>query len=206
MTVAVVSALAEGPMDGAALRKVASTCGIEIPATKLKIAGSNQRFWKSAKKYNHAASQIGNSNSIFLGLGDQENPNNCSPGQLSEQLGIRSDFFIIRLSERMLENWLLSDISSLAKFLKIKEDLVRKEIYKQTNVHPKDIVVSLARRSKVREIKADVVPKQGSKGRVGKGYTAVMTRFIEDFWNPDAASVENRSLEKALLAIRRIAS
>jgi len=68
--------------------------------------------------------------------------------------------------------------------------------------HPKRTLVNLARRSRCRHIRQDVVPDDGSLGLVGRGYVPRMSEFIEQQWNPNDAQRHSESLRRALAAMR----
>jgi hypothetical protein len=66
---------------------------------------------------------------------------------------------------------------------------------------PKRELVSLARRSRRRFIRDDLVPREGSGRSVGPLYTARMTEFVEDRtagWQPDQALRVSDSLARCI--------
>lgn len=175
---------------------------------KITIAGSQNTFWEKAIKYNKAADNIAAAGQVFIGLGDLENPNLCAPTLLKNKLNNKSQHFHLRVSERMLESWLVEDVASFASFFKIKTDLtaLRTEINraKANGTHPKTLIVNLTQKSSVKEIRNDMKPGAGSSGLVGKGYTLWMERHIEEAWRPLEAQRNNKSLEKAINCFKTI--
>jgi hypothetical protein len=157
--------------------------------------GGGGRFWKDAPQYNQAAARIG----LVLGLADLESfP--CPSGLIQRHL--RSSLhpnFVLRIAERMLESWLLAD-TGLARFIGIPRELLPRN--PDAEVNPKQTLVNLARRSKSRSVRNDLVPEEGSLGIVGKGYTPRMSEFIEHHWRPNEAQQRSESLRRALAAIR----
>lgn len=158
--------------------------------------GGRIRFWKDAPRYNQAAASLG----PVLGLADLE-AFPCPSGLIAKHLKSppHSDF-VLRMAERMLESWFLAD-ESLADFFHISGALLPRNPDAETN--PKQTLVNLARRSKSRALRADLVPDTGSLGVVGKGYTPRMTEFIEQHWHPSEAQKRSHSLRRALVAIRK---
>ncbi len=101
----------------------------------------------------------------------------------------------------MLEDWLLADHNAVAKFLELPVVVVEKEV-RAGSAHPKTVLVNLARKSRRREVRDELVPEPGSRGLVGPGYTVTVRRYIEDFWNPVAAAQRSESMRRALDALR----
>ncbi|MCL4234085.1 MAG: hypothetical protein KJ042_06165 [Deltaproteobacteria bacterium] len=190
----------EGPLDAVAARKVLELVHALPEEWRPVISGSNERFWMDAKRRNDAARRSG---VRIAGFADLEKVDACAPEIIAEKLpeGLAATFRL-RLAVRMLENWLLADHDAMAKFLGISKAVVEKEV-RLLSTHPKTAIVNLARRSKRREIRDALIPEKGSKGLVGPGYTLEMTRFIEEFWNPDSAARNDESLRRATVALRR---
>ena len=154
------------------------------------------KFWQVAPKYNQAAAVMG----PILGLTDLDlHP--CPLELITRHLNNRRHRdFILRIAVKELESWLLADVAALADYLGISAAAFPTD--PDAEPDPKQTLVNLARRSKRKSIREDIVPKQGSKGIVGKGYTPRMTEFIESNWNPINAEQISESLRRALGAIR----
>jgi hypothetical protein len=101
----------------------------------------------------------------------------------------------------MLESWLLAHHKALARFLNVSVDLIPRD--PDGEEHPKRTLVNLARRSRTRSIREDLIPEAGSSGVVGKNYTARLTEFIRDPWEPLVAQDRSPSLRRALAALKR---
>jgi hypothetical protein len=190
--------LTEGKLEVPAINRLFSEVGADVGGLQPLIAGSNEQFWEKARRFNRAAkSGIG----VVVGLVDQENPAACAPMLLHEGLGENKvDSFVLRVAERMLEDWLLADVEGFARFVGVARKVVEKEAG-NTLIHPKVRIVNLARRSRTREIREDLVPELNSRGLVGRGYTLQMERFITEYWNPRRAASRNDSLERAITAL-----
>jgi hypothetical protein len=124
----------------------------------------------------------------------------CASGLIATHLprGCHRDL-ILRLSVRMVQRWLLAQSDALAEFLKVSEALVPSRPDEEEN--PKRTVVNLARKSRSRAIRTDLVPEQGSSGVVGKGYTTRMEEFVRDHWDPLQAQGKSDSVRRALAAL-----
>jgi hypothetical protein len=68
---------------------------------------------------------------------------------------------------------------------------------------PKRALVNIARASSSRQIRDDLVPRQGSGRAVGPAYTSRLIEFINapDGWRPEVAATECSSLAKARRAL-----
>ena len=162
--------------------------------------GGRIQFWKDIERYNQAAAFTG----PILALADLENAP-CPSKLISKNLiKPKHPNLVLRIAERMLESWLLADRESLSGFMRVNEKLFPAN--PDLDTHPKRTLVNLARRSASRAIKDDLIPEQGSKGIVGKGYTTRINRFIESGWNPLRAQKRSPSLKRAMMAIHKAVS
>src|SRR4030095_4941584 len=187
----------EGALEAPASIKLLETLKISAESLFPINKGGRITLWKHAHRYNQAA-RLG----LVLGLADLESAP-CPSGLIAKHLRHRRHVnFVLRIAERMLESWLLADAASIADFLKVSTKLVPPD--PESLPHPKRTLVDLARRSKLREIREDLVPESGSAGVVGRGYTPRMTEFIEDLWQPLKACKKSQSLKRAIAAIQRV--
>jgi hypothetical protein len=153
-------------------------------------------FWRDVGRYNQAAQQ-----GLVLGFTDL-NHDPCPSGLIAKHLKQgKHRSFILRIAERELESWLMADATALAKYFRISVSLLPAN--PDAELDPKQTLINLARRSQWSKLKEDVVPEQGSKGMVGKGYSTRMTEFIEKFWRPLEAQDKSESLRRALEAIKK---
>lgn len=133
---------------------------------------------------------------ILTDLDDRE----CAPLLINEWLPqTRNPNLIFRIAVREVESWLLADDAGFARFLGIaKHKLPRNP---DDLPDPKATLINLARTSRKRDIKADIVPKPGSTAKQGPAYNDCLISFVKDTWNPEKARRHSQSLEKALRAL-----
>lgn len=133
---------------------------------------------------------------ILTDLDDRE----CAPLLINEWLPqTRNPNLIFRIAVREVESWLLADDAGFARFLGIaKHKLPRNP---DDLRDPKATLINLARTSRKRDIKADIVPKPGSTAKQGPAYNDCLISFVKDTWNPEKARRHSQSLEKALRAL-----
>lgn len=198
MKTAIALIVVEGALEVPASLRLLQDVGISTEGLAPLDKGGRGRFWKDAPRYNQAAASIG----FVFGLADLESfP--CPSGLIQRHL--KSSLhpnFVLRIAEQMLESWLLAD-TGLARFIGVPIALLPRN--PDAEVNPKQTLANLARRSRSRGIRNDLVPENGSLGIVGKGYTPRMSEFIEKHWRPNEAQQRSESLRRALAAIREIA-
>jgi len=189
----------EGALEVPVSLRLLRACGLDIDSLSPINKGGRNAFWKHARRYNNAANKLG----LVLGLADLES-DPCPSGLIQEHLpSARHPNFVLRIAERMLESWLLADVA-LATFLNISPNVLPRDPDSEAN--PKQTLVNLARRSRQRDVRNDLVPESGSRGIVGKGYTPRMTEFIEEHWSPTKAATRSDSLRRAIAAILKATS
>jgi hypothetical protein len=192
-------AVTEGLLEEPVVRKVLSDLGVLAPGLRVIVKGGRTAFWDDVRRYDRAAGYLG----PILGLADLESfP--CPSGLIAQHLPQgRQDLFILRVAERMLESWLLADSEAMAGFLRVSAKSLPRDPERES--HPKQTLVNLARRSRVRRVRDDLVPEEGSIGVVGRGYVPCMTEFVEHHWRPQVAANRSESLKRAIAAIKKAA-
>jgi hypothetical protein len=113
---------------------------------------------------------------------------------------------LFRVAVRALEAWLLADRATCAAFLNVSADLV--PAYPEQLFNPKLAMVNLARRSRSRQLVADMVPREGSGASEGPAYASRLQEFIlarSGGWRPEAAARNAPSLDRCIRALRTVA-
>lgn len=197
MTLPVHLIVVEGRLEVPTSVRLLRDLGLLVEGVHPIDKGGRISFWRDAPRYNQASRHIG----LVFGLADlQGHP--CPSGLIANHLKPdRHENFVLRIAERMLESWFLADAGSLADFLRISEGLVPAN--PEGLPHPKRTLTDLARRSTNRSIRVDLVPREGSTGIVGPGYTPRMTDYVENYWRPMEAQHRSESLKRAILALKR---
>ena len=54
--------------------------------------------------------------------------------------------------------------------------------------HPKDEMVNLGRRSRRRDVREDMAPREESRRRVGPAYASRLIEYVKNKWRPEVAS------------------
>ena len=108
-----------------------------------------------------------------------------------------------RVAVRAIEAWLLADAERLAEYLGISQALIPR--FPDQDDHPKRTLVNLARRSRKRVIREEMIPRPGSGAQVGPGYLSCVQAFVSagsSIWRPQVAQERSDSLRRCLHALQ----
>ena len=192
---AIVSLAVEGAVDEAVARRLLEHVGAD--AGPVFGRGGKQQLLDSLDGYNRAATF-----SPWLVLIDLDEDAECPAAARATWLPSPSRWMCCRIVVREVESWLLSDRQSIAAFLGISVQLVPGAPEQLPD--PKRTLVTLARRSRRRHIREDLVPRPGSGRDVGSGYTSQMTEYVRQVWHPDVAARESDSLQRCLTRLSEL--
>lgn len=148
--------------------------------------------------YNNAARY-----SPWLVVVDLDQDADCAPPFALKYLPDPSRSMIFRIAVREIESWIMADRESLAEFLGVKSSWIPGEPEKEE--HPKRRMVDIARRSRRKAIREDMVPRPGSGRTVGPAYSSRMMEFIMDpknGWRPEVAAELSESLFRCLVRLK----
>jgi hypothetical protein len=112
-----------------------------------------------------------------------------------------------RIAKREVEAWLLADRERIAKFLGVPKRFVESDPERLDD--PKKTIMSLVARSKMKHLKAEMLPTPGSFREVGPAYNSRLIQFVMDpsaGWRPDIAAASSESLRRALACLRKLAA
>ena len=153
---------------------------------------------KQIKAYNNAA-QYG----CYFVLADLDNEYECAPSLINGWLpDVQSNQLLFRVAVHEIESWLLADKENFAEFFSISKNLV--PLKPDNEIDPKHIIISLAKRSRKREIREAIVPID-DYASIGPEYNTKLQSFVQDFWNIDSARKNSPSLDKAIKSLEHIA-
>jgi hypothetical protein len=125
----------------------------------------------------------------------------CPPVLLKDWLSeTQHHNFIFRVAVHEVESWVLGHRQSFAQFASVSIKKIPREVDQIEN--PKEFLISLARKSRKREIREGIVPNQGSTAKIGPRYNELLCRYVKTAWNMDEAANHSESLNRALANIR----
>jgi hypothetical protein len=120
----------------------------------------------------------------------------CPSGLIEDWLdGEPHANLIFRVAVREVESWLLADREGFANFLGISAVVM--PLRPDHIPDPKQSLVNLARRSRIRTLRESLVPRQGSTALQGPDYNGCLGDFVRKHWNRNAALECSESLGRA---------
>ena len=128
----------------------------------------------------------------------------CPVSILTDWLPIGTpDRLVLRLAVKEAESWALADAAGFAATYEVPVTKIPRQ--PDDAVDAKSTVLALARRSKSRKIRDEVV-SVGSPTRPGTGYNLHLCRFIRQRWRPEEAMTRSPSLCRAIKRLQSLAS
>lgn len=194
----VISGAVEGIVDEAVFRRLVRTARAE--AGPVYGRTGKHQLLDRLPAYNHAARF-----SPWLVLVDLDHDAECAPPYRAAILPAPSEWMCCRVAVREVEAWVLGDRQRMAEFLEVSPR--RLPTAPENEEDPKRIVVNLARHSRSRDIRQDLVPREGSGRSEGPAYASRLIEFISDSrhgWRPGVAAHASGSLSRCLRALRRL--
>lgn len=185
-------------MDEAVVRRLIRHVGAEPGPIYGKNGKAHLR--RQVNGYNAAARWA-----PWIVLVDLNHDADCAPLLRDEWLPSPASQMCFRVAVRVVEAWLLADHQQIARFLGVSAKQIPPN--PEEVADPKGLMVELARRSRRRDIREDMVPRPGSGRRVGPAYTARLIEFVEDTktgWRPDVAATSANSLRRCIECLRRL--
>jgi hypothetical protein len=184
-----VNIAVEGDLDEEVLRRVLNLLNIQVENTYGKKGKGNLR--SNIKRYNSAAAIA-----KWIVLVDLNQEAECPPTFVSSWLPNRNRNLQLRVAVRAIEAWLLADKSEIARFLNVSVSKIPHSPEDERN--PKVTLINIARQSRSRNIREDMVPKENGTASQGPGYTSRLIEFSTSYWDPRRAAQNAPSLEKSL--------
>lgn len=106
---------------------------------------------------------------------------------------------MVRIAVRAVEAWLLADRERTAEWLGVARSKIPMDV--EALDDPKATLLQLARVSRRRAIREDMVPR--SRASIGPGYVLQVREFCRTSWRPDVAAAGSSSLRRCLAFVRR---
>ena len=191
----VMSAAVEGLVDEAVLQRVIVQKGAALARVYGKSGKSNIR--KNLPGYNQAARS-----SPWVVLIDLDRDADCAPPLRSEWLPNPAQWMCFRIAVPEVEAWLLADRERMADFLGVS--MSRIPLSPESLDDPKVVLVNLARESRRKAIRQDMVPRPGSGRPIGPAYTSRLIEFVNNWWRPEVAVHRADSLRRCCERIHEL--
>jgi hypothetical protein len=190
-----VNLLVEGKIDEVVAARILAEARLSLG--RVYGGGGKSAVVAELPKYNQAARF-----SPWVAVVDLDRDAECAPPYVHAILPQSARYMQVRVAARAIEAWLLADAERLAQSLHIPESWV--PVDPDSEPDPKTALVNLARRSRRRSIRDDLVPRAGSGARVGRGYSGRLIEFVcgtEAPWRPRVAAQRSDSLRCCLEAV-----
>ena len=133
---------------------------------------------------------------VFI-VADLDRPTPC-PADLIEQWlsSPPAPRLLFRIAVMEIESWILADRDLFADFLAVPAHRIPPNT--DEIAQPKEFIVSLARRSRRKDIRRDLVPPPGATSAVGPGFNARVGSFVTGTWNVESAAMASPSLRRSI--------
>lgn len=194
----VISGTVEGDVDEAVLRSLIRA--VDGQPGPIYGKQGKYRLKQQIRSYNQAAFH-----QPWCVLVDLDYDADCAPALLNILLPEPAPGMCLRIVVREVEAWLMADRERLCRFLSIGMSRISDNV--ESIPKPKETMVNLARHSRSRAIRQDMVPRESSGRAVGPGYTARLIEFVTDEqsgWRPLVAADHSESLRRCLNCLQRL--
>jgi hypothetical protein len=189
-----VTIAVEGDADASMVRRLVQLTNLVVGSEYVLRGKGN--LDKKLPAYNKAAEHA-----CWLVLRDLDRDASCAPSLIPQLLPSPAAHMHLRVAVRAAEAWLLADPDGLSRFLKVGKQSI--PMNPESLDDPKQALVNVARHSRDRAIREDMVPEQGTTTRVGAGYTSRIIEFASRHWDPGAAARNSESLLRCIQALQR---
>lgn len=194
----IVSGAVEGDLDEAVLHRVVREAGLSL--ANVYGRSGKASLLRAVRDYNAAARHA-----PWVVLVDLDRDCECAPPCAARWLPDPALHMCFRVVVRSIEAWLLADGDRIADFLGVRRAHVPPD--PDALDHPKRALVDLARRSRRRSLRDEIVPREGSGRSVGPLYTTRMIEFVQDEvtgWRVERAVGASSSLKRCLERLRQL--
>ena len=190
-----LKAAVEGLIDAAIARRLAQAVGFD--GCTVYETGGKPRLDERLSSYNAAAKH-----GAWLVIRDLDRDAECAAHLINAKLPRVSPTMCFRVAVRAVEAWVMADSDEFARVFGVAPNSLPARPDEVPD--PKLAVVNLARRSRFKLVREDLVPGDGLSARVGPLYNARMVQFVQTRWRPERAASRSESLGRCLRALRRL--
>ncbi len=195
-----INLVVEGPTDEAVGQSLLTHVG--LPVGKTYGEKGKPYLLQTLSNFNQAAKL---SFSLWFVLVDLDQDADCAPPFVQTTLPSPAVGMRFRGATRAVEAWLLADKETLSAFLHVPVTQFPSNPDQEMN--PKVTLVNLARKSTRKDIKKDMVPREGSGAPIGPGYVGKLIEFVtaaESRWRPEVAVQCSDSLRRCVEALNTL--
>ncbi len=188
-----VQAVVEDVLQETVLRKLIVIFRNDIQLQGVSGKRGNTYIREKIRGYNQASEHL-----LHIILTDLDQTP-CAPQLINDWISFDlHPNLLFRIAEKEVEAWILADRSEIAKYLGVPVSKIPNDTASLAD--PKQHIVNLARKSRKKKIKDDIVPK-GTASQ-GPGYNTTLQDFVINYWDPERASQNNSSLRKTIQRLK----
>jgi hypothetical protein len=121
----------------------------------------------------------------------------CPPVLLQDWLPVpRHPNLLFRVAVHQVESWVLAHRQAFAECFSIPIGKIPIDV--DTIPNSKKFLIDLVRKSTIKQIRDDIVPKQGSTAKIGPNYNGRLCRFLINNWDVREAKRSSESLRRLI--------
>ena len=186
-----INLAAEDLLSEAVLRKMVSHTRRSFHVGYCYCRGGIGYIKRTLPGFNNAAK-----GTPFLVLIDLDTAQ-CAPAKLREYLPIpKQHNLLLRVAVKEVESWLLADAVNFARFLGISQSRIPQVVEEIDN--PKELLINLAKLSRKRSLRDDIIPLSGSTAKIGPNYNGRLIHFVGSNWKISNAMRHSPSLRRTM--------
>ena len=190
-----IAAAVEGMTDEAVVERLIDHAGGQVGTVYGKSGKDHLR--RKISGYNNAARHA-----PWIVLVDLDAQPECAVRLRKAWLPTPAQLMCFRVAVCAVEAWLMADAEMLADYLGVPRGHVPRAPDGLDD--PKGAMVALARRSRRKDIREEMAPREGSGLRVGPAYPGRLIDYAANAWRPEVASRRSESLRRAIDCLRRL--
>jgi hypothetical protein len=184
-----VSAAVEGIADEAVVKALLVGIGREVGT--IYVQGGKPRLLSKLAGFNAAAAH-----SPWIVLVDLDGDAQCASEFVARELPAPASQMIFRVAVRQAEAWLMGDQVNLASYLKVARSRIPSD--PEAVVDAKEAMVNIARNSRDRRVRGDMVPAPRSGRKAGPNYAGRLIEFATTHWSSAVAAERVESLSRCV--------
>lgn len=185
----------EDRLSGVVAHRLLEESRVEYDLLNCLCRGGFGYLKKRINSFNSAAQH-----QRFFVLTDLDNPRICPQALIESWLSSpKNPQLIFRVAVVEVETWLLADRETFADFVGVSRSLIPPDV--ESIDDPKGFLVGLARRSRFRVVRQDLVPTSGSTSKQGPNYNDRLSDYVRSHWRPSIASRHAGSLSRCVAAL-----
>lgn len=189
-------AAVEDLLSEAVLRRIVAVVRPDITIYQVLRRNGSGYLRMRAHELNRTAHRV----PVFM-LTDQDRADVCPAELIRSWLSAPpAPNLLFRVAVMEIESWIMADRAAFATFISVRADSIPEE--PDEVLKPKELIVSLAKQSRRRDIREDLAPARGSTAAIGPAFNVRLTDFVSNAWNPLVAAETSPSLRKAVVRLR----